>query len=122
MAILHGFKVAVVVDGKELTEYADEPSEDSSTQPYVITKYIEAVSDARFKTTLTFHDPHFKTRYGIQGVSAKCTIDGYAMGGCNLRKDDEREGRRSIDKNNEPILQPFLFSDVKLCENALTRR
>lgn len=63
-----GLKVQVMVEGELLKKYDD----DEDAPPNTVTKYVEAISDARFKIKCFFIPP-FPESYGIR---AKVILDG----------------------------------------------
>ena len=113
MAILKGLNVTICVNKKPLQEYADN---DEEQLPDTITKYIEAVSGAKFEVCAQY-EPTFESKAPCSGAVFVTLLDGkmvenmplehskhigklaYTYGSCSL-------------KQGKWMLERFRFSEI----------
>ena len=125
MAIPKCIEASVVVDGKALIEYEDETPDESSEHTGVVSRYIEAVSDAEFSISVTVPKSH---QFAKDGLSFRLSLDGIWVKTWLCRKKTIKELGQdwhttitgSDEKNGkEWCLKPFKFSDINIGKTSL---
>jgi hypothetical protein len=114
MAVLDdipGLDVRIHVNGSPLVEYDDD---DSEPAPKKVTKYIEAISGARFDVQYEFKES-FRAK---DGIVAEVYVDGKWMTGSVFKACDVY-GRHAISSRkervgNEYYERPFTFSQLSI--------
>ncbi len=133
MAVLKGIEITIHVDGQALQEYDDiyeDDDQDSTDQrdhdrmPYLMTKYIEATSGARFAIKVVVP----KSAKALLGaLSFALSLDGFPIEShdmfmpMKLPKLERGVWSRSKDGSTKKTMtgivkRPFMFSDIKRCE------
>ena len=72
MAILEGFQVAIVVDGKDLKEFAKDNTEDTSSTAF---RYVESVPETAYSVRFSI-SKKFSERKEIAGCVIILYVDG----------------------------------------------
>lgn len=133
MAVLKGIEITIQVNGQALQEYDDISEDDDQgstgqrnhdSMPYLMTKYIEATTGARFaidvvvpKSVKVFTDA-LKFALLLDGSPAKS--NGILMS-MRLKKIKNGIWSRCEDGPTKEtrsgiVKRPFMFSDIKWCE------
>lgn len=119
MAILKGITCHVLVNDKPVQEYDDEL--DGYQGESHITKFIESVSEARFKINLTI--PLSIDIIPADGLSCTLLIDGQSLAGRHIDKARLHSGKGLVEINDVTVKdttglvrKPFIFNEIKLCE------
>lgn len=126
MAILKGIEASVVIDGKALTEYDDEDTlGESSDHTSEVSKYIEAVSGAKFSISITVPKSY---NFVKDAITFRLSLDGVWVWTLlcrkarlkNMREDWHESIAGSKEKcGDEWHLRPFKFEDIKIGETSL---
>ena len=124
MAVLEGFKVAIVVNGEELTEYADPDADAANEDPNEATAgsqalhktnhLIEALSGESFAIRYTEIEG-FHNKPSIAGILMDVMVDGSCVdyfSKQNPQIEGTVEGRRRS-QNGKASVEPFRFASVK---------
>lgn len=92
MAILRDFEVQMVVDGVTANEYEDD--DETTPAPYTITKYVEAISGARFGVQFALNPNYEFTLEDC--VTIRVRVDGAEVDGTKSISRDafDRSGGR----------------------------
>lgn len=118
MAILKGITCDVLVNDKPVQEYDDEL--DGYQGESHITKFIESVSEARFKINLTIP---LSIDIPSDGLSSNLYIDGQSVTGRYTDKFRLHSCKGLIAINDVTVTdttglvrKPFIFNEIKRCE------
>ncbi len=129
MAILDDFTAQVVVDGEPLKEYDDDDEEtDGDSEDDDITewrnifhhasvsKYIESISNARFKIMVKV-SPAWE--FDSDFISFDLFLDGQYVTNVLCEKgytDNETIDAVTVSSPTGPLLKQFIFCEIKPCE------
>lgn len=118
MAILKGITCHVLVNDKPVQEYDDES--DGYQGESHITKFIESVSEARFKINLTIP---LSIDIPADGLSCNLSIDGQSLTGRFIDKARLHSGKGLVEINDVTVKDTtglvrkhFIFNEIKRCE------
>ena len=122
MAILKHIKASVLVDDKELKEYKDEDAESTTN---VVTKYVEATTGQAFSIRVEVLENY---KFTSPAIESDIYIDGKCCGRsvCQKKLSKSRAEMIDIEKGirvkdgDEWKLRPFLFSEIKTREYAIS--
>jgi hypothetical protein len=107
-----GLRVEVLTQGRPLQEY-DDDEEDLS--PKVVTKYVEALSGAKFNVIAAFQPP-FATQHDVM---MRVIIDGKSMAKWHCEREQfpnkvvECDGIRR-ERHGEWVKQNFCFAELDI--------
>ena len=113
MAVLDKIQVTVQVDGKNSQEYDDPDADSDLVNKSTISKYIEAISKAKFDVLITVPDSY---KFVSEALIFWVALDGKKVQGAIFRKGRDRLTRRLAgvsrlgDKGGQ--LRPFMFAEV----------
>ena len=114
MAILENIKVTIDVDGQSLQEYDD--ANDVEQGQHATTKFVEAVSNAKFALSATLLD---NFNYTSDAIELAFYLEGQSVAGTIIRNGNEHSRGRSISgqavfEDNEWKLRLFQFVDANV--------
>lgn len=118
MAILKGITCHVLLNNKPVQEYDDEL--DGYQGESHITKFIESVSEARFKINLTIP---LSIEIPGDGLSCNLFVDGQFLVGRYIDKSRLHSSKGLVEieditvKDTTGLVRkPFIFNEIKRCE------
>ncbi len=135
MAIIKGIDITIHVNGQALQEYDDsfvDGDQDSKNQrewdgtPYLLTKYVEATSGARFAINAVVPK---SAKTSADALKFALVLDGIPINDNNqfmpMRLPDLEDGFWSLlidgittETKTGTIVRPYMFSDIKWCEHV----